>query len=147
MNRRLLLAVTVIAAALLVTALLTIVLCALEIPAHAYGPDGNLRRWCRTTADQLDHAPAIRQAFPDAPVMVRVSCCESMGDPAAVNRRSGDWGLGQIHWSSWRRALTDAGIANTPQQLLDPTIGIAAMRYVYDTQGLRAWRPSRRCWA
>ncbi len=78
--------------------------------------------------------------------MVRVSCCESQGNPRAVSR-TGDYGLGQVNWRSWARALRAQGIAEQPRDLLVPDAGIAAMRIVYDTQGLRAWKPSRGCWA
>lgn len=105
-----------------------------------------LRTWCSNNAHLLEHADDIRTEFPDAPIMVRVSCCESQGNPRAVSR-TGDYGLGQINWRSWARALRALGIADTPTDLFDPEAGIAAMRLVYEEQGLRAWRPSRRCWA
>ena len=105
-----------------------------------------LRAWCGNNAHLLEHAPDIREEFPDAPVMVRVSCCESQGNPRAISR-TGDYGLGQVNWRSWARALRTLGIADQPRDLLVPDAGIAAMRLVFDTQGLRAWKPSRGCWA
>lgn len=105
-----------------------------------------LRAWCGQNAHLLEHAPDIREQFPDAPVMVRVSCCESKGNPSAVSR-TGDYGLGQINWRAWSRTLRAEGIADSPRDLLEPDNGIAAMRIVYDQQGLRAWRPSRGCWS
>lgn len=128
--KRLLLTATVVAGTLIPTS-----------PATAH----TLRAWCGINAHLLEHAPDIREQFPDAPVMVRVSCCESQGNPRAISR-TGDYGLGQVNWRSWSRALRTLGIADEPRDLLDPDAGIAAMRVVYDEQGLRAWRPSRSCW-
>ena len=109
-------------------------------------PAQTLRTWCGQNAHLLEHAPDIREAFPEAPIMVRVSCCESQGNPNAVSR-TGDYGLGQVNWRSWSRTLRAQGIADQARDLLDPDAGIAAMRVVFDAQGLRAWRPSRGCWA
>ena len=106
----------------------------------------SLRTWCNQNAEYLEHAPTIRDMFPEAPVMVRVSCCESMGNPRAISR-TGDYGLGQVNWRSWGRYLRLLEIANQPRDLLDPWVGVVAMRVVYDNQGLRAWTPSRRCWS
>ena len=128
-----------------ITLTATILVAGTLIPATSSSAQ-TLRAWCGSNAHLLEHAPDIRETFPDAPVMVRVSCCESKGDPTAVSR-TGDYGLGQVNWRAWARTLRAEGIAQQPADLLDPDAGIAAMRLVYDTQGLRAWKPSRRCWS
>lgn len=115
------------------------------IPAAPVDATSSLRAWCGKVHNELPHAEAIRATFPEAPIMTRVSCCESKGNPRARSRTQ-DYGLGQVHWPVWGRALRTLGIADTPTDLYDPDTGIAAMRLVYNEQGLRAWRPSRGCW-
>lgn len=105
----------------------------------------SLRAWCAKVHNELPHADMIRWTFPEAPIMTRVSCCESQGNPRARSRTH-DYGLGQVHWPVWGRALRSVDIAHHPTDLYDPGTGVSAMRYVYDVQGLRAWRPSRGCW-
>lgn len=63
---------------------------------------------------------------------------ESRCDPLAVNHRSGDWGLMQIH-HTWIGALCANGIACSLRDLLQPDVNLAAARYVFRVQGWRAW--------
>lgn len=115
------------------------------IPTPAHAMRGGLRTWCAKVHNQLPYAAMIRETFPEAPIMTRVSCCESQGNPRARSRTS-DYGLGQVNWPVWGNALRDVGMASEPTDLFDPGTGVSAMRYVYDIQGLAAWRPSRPCW-
>lgn len=126
-----------LAVALLVAGTLT--------PAAPVDATSSLRAWCGKVHNELPHAEMIRETFPEAPIMTRVSCCESKGNPRARSRTQ-DYGLGQVHWPVWGRALREVDIAQHPTDLLDPGTGVSAMRFVYDVQGLRAWRPSRGCW-
>lgn len=105
----------------------------------------SLRAWCAKVHNSLPYAGMIRETFPEEPIMTRVSCCESQGNPRARSRTS-DYGLGQVNWPVWNRALRDVDIAQQATDLFDPGTGVNAMRYVYDVQGLRAWAPSRPCW-
>lgn len=126
---------------LVLAALITAATLTPVAPANA----SSLRTWCAKVHNELPHADMIRWTFPEAPIMTRVSCCESQGNPRARSRTH-DYGLGQVHWPVWGRALRSVDIAHHPTDLYDPGTGVSAMRYVYDVQGLRAWRPSRGCW-
>lgn len=115
------------------------------IPIPADAMRGGLRAWCGKMHNQLPYAEMIRETFPEEPIMTRVSCCESQGNPKARSRTS-DYGLGQVNWPVWHKALRDVDIAQQATDLFDPGTGVSAMRYVYDVQGLRAWAPSKPCW-
>ena len=66
---------------------------------------------------------------------------ESRCDPAAVNSSSGALGLTQI-MPSWLTTLCQAGIACTPEDLLQGSTNLDAARYVYGLQGWAAWSPT-----
>lgn len=112
-------------------------------PAVARTQHNSLRAWCNTHADTLPYASLIRQSLPS--IMVRVSCCESHGKPGAGRQHSSK-GLLQVHWGANGADLRRAGIAHTAADLYRPAVNIRAAGYVLDTQGLRAWNPSRHCW-
>ena len=111
--------------------------------AHTRRHNNSLQAWCATHADTLPYANLIRQTLP--PIMTRVSCCESHGKPGAGRQHSSK-GLLQVHWGANGPALRHAGIAHTAADLYRPAVNVRAARLVLDTQGLRAWNPSRHCW-
>jgi soluble lytic murein transglycosylase-like protein len=67
---------------------------------------------------------------------------ESRCDPAAVNPSSGALGLTQI-MPFWLTDLCEAGIACTPEDLLQSGTNLDAAEYVYGLQGWAAWSPTR----
>lgn len=81
--------------------------------------------------------------FTDAELLTlgRIMRRESRCDPKAVNYRSGDYGLTQIHASLWLPMLCHAGIACTRDDLLDPQTNLRAARFLYERAGFSPWRP------
>ena len=101
--------------------------------------------------DQSQAAEAAGQPCPELagdlawrglpPEFLDVIWRESGCDPAAVNSSSGALGLTQI-MPSWLTTLCQAGIACTPEDLLQGSTNLDAAQYVYGLQGWAAWSPT-----
>ncbi len=90
----------------------------------------------------------IRAHFPDAPIMVEVARCESelrhrtpKGDLLPNQEGGTARGVFQvlmrIHEPEMRRMNLDPN---------DDEDYLTYVRYLFDTYGLKPWRPSRHCW-
>ena len=90
----------------------------------------------------------IENTFPEkAELMSRVSFCESGKKQFYENNEpvigpTDDWGLFQIHRPTWHKKAKEMGLdyKNSTRD------NIKMARYIYDTQGISAWQPSRHCW-
>lgn len=81
----------------------------------------------------------VAEAFPDAPIMVRVAQAESHFDPTAKNPHSSATGVFQILSGTWR--LT--GCAGSPT---NPEDNIECARKLYDVATTTPWLASKKVW-
>lgn len=82
---------------------------------------------------------AIKETFPDAPIMVEVARCESQFDPVAYNATndSHDRGLFQI----------SEKYHGVGEEMYDVEKNLQYARKLYDEQGLKPWIWSKHCWS
>jgi len=86
----------------------------------------------------------IVEAFPDAPIMLRVAACESGFLQHAYNptNNSHDGGVFQISQKYHGHQMKKLGL--DPYDVKD---NIAYARILYDANGLRDWSASKHCWS
>ncbi len=81
----------------------------------------------------------VTDAFPDAPVMVRIARAESSFIPTAKNPHSTATGVFQILKSTW----IATGCTGTSTVAAD---NIACARKLYDSAGTAPWNSSKENW-
>lgn len=81
----------------------------------------------------------VRDAFPDAPIMVQVARAESQFVATAKNPNSTATGVFQILTGTWRDAKCQGDIKNA-------TDNIACARILYDESGTTPWLASKSMW-
>lgn len=86
----------------------------------------------------------VREAFPDAPIMLKVAKCESQFMQHAYNPTNGshDGGVYQISQKYHGKRMEELGL--DPYDVKD---NIAYARILYDEQGLAPWIWSKNCWS
>lgn len=86
----------------------------------------------------------IKEAFPDAPIMLKVAACESGFLQHAYNPTNGshDGGVFQISQKYHGQRMEKLGL--DPYDVKD---NIAYARILYDQNGLRDWSASKHCWS
>lgn len=86
----------------------------------------------------------IKEAFPDAPIMLKVAACESGFLQHAYNptNDSHDGGVFQISQKYHGQQMEKLGL--DPYDVKD---NIAYARILYDRNGLRDWSASKHCWS
>lgn len=70
-----------------------------------------------------------------SPIMFRESRCQ----PTAINKRSGDYGLFQVHMKLWGPILGLAYDDNPVNGVLDPRVNVWAAAQILRRQGYGAW--------
>ena len=89
----------------------------------------------------------VRHYFADIPVMIEVARCESTfrhkvnGEVLRGNAVSTDRGVMQINEYYHLETAEKLGI-----NIYTLEGNLAYARYLYETQGVRPWRPSAKCW-
>jgi len=73
--------------------------------------------------------------------MVRIAECESGFNQSAVNRKSMDFGLFQVNEKTWDETAKSMGL-DYKESWED---NILMARYIYQTQGYKAWGWSYQC--
>ena len=86
----------------------------------------------------------VLEAFPDAPIMLKVMKCESGYKTDAYNptNGSGDRGLFQVSTKYHGERVKRLGLDMT-----DPHDNIKFARLLYDEGGLQPWSASKHCWS
>lgn len=109
-----------------------------ELPEHQ-GIEVEFITKINWTEDKI--VEAIKDAFPDAPIMTKVAWCESRYQPDAFNPTNGsnDQGLFQISQKHHQIAYGD-------RDMFDVEENIKFARELYDKQGLAPWKWSKHCW-
>ena len=87
----------------------------------------------------------IKQAFPDAPIMLEVAKCESRYKIDAHNTTlntdgTTDGGIFQLN------SIHDPELLKLGLDKFDPEDNIRFARILYDRSGLQPWESSRGCW-
>jgi len=82
----------------------------------------------------------VREAFPDAPIMVEVARCESEFKNVP-GKLSDDFGIFQINHVHLKR-LAELGLDRTNVE-----DNITYARMLYDEQGTQPWYSSEHCWS
>ncbi len=101
----------------------------------------------KLSPEKLDKARQIRALFPDAPIMVRVAMCESglvhmeNGDLKRGYADGLDVGVFQVRLPAHGQEMRRRGLS--PYRLDEY---LAYVRHLFDTQGLKPWKSSRKCW-
>lgn len=86
----------------------------------------------------------VLEAFPDAPIMLKVMKCEGGYDIDAYNptNGSGDKGLFQVSTLHHGKRVKALGL-----DMNNPADNITYARILYDEQGLEPWKWSKHCWS
>lgn len=86
----------------------------------------------------------IEQAFGDkADLMLKIALCESSLRQDICNPKTPDCGLFQINETSWGEKAKELGLDY--KNSVDDNIQMA--KHILDTQGIKAWNPSKSCWS
>ena len=120
---------TLIAPLLAISAVATVPQAA-DASTHRSSRHHGCEQW-RQLANEVGIDNATFNRF--SPIMWRESRC----NPGAVNYRSGDYGLMQIHCAGGANWCARIGVSRS--EMLDPTTNLKAALFVLDHQGMSAW--------
>ncbi len=101
----------------------------------------------KLSPEKLDLARQIRAVFADAPIMVRVAMCES----GMIHHENGELLRGRVDGLDYGVFQVRLHVHQSEMQRmrLNPNVFsqyLSYVRYLYETQGLRPWRSSQKCW-